>query len=655
MEDPPQVPTMLHSLLFVAAALELPVHPTHLLVKPRAERTAAEVSGAELRARALLVREVRALGWRVLEVAPERLAAARDELLASGAFEHVDFDHAKRLAYTPNDPYWPGMWHATKIRANVAWDTSLGSSSVVVAVMDTGLETSHPDLAANVWANPGEIANNGLDDDANGYVDDVHGYDFAYGDSTPDDQYGHGTACAGLVAAVQDNAIGVTGVAPLARLAGVKAALDSGYFYDSANVPALVYCADMGFDVVSMSFYSDQVTAAERDAIDYCWANGVLPIAAAGNDASVFPFYPGAYERVLCVAATSYDDSMSWFSDHGTWVDVASPGEGLSTVTVGGGYTTGFAGTSGATPQVAGLAALLFGAVPGSTNASVRAAIEDSAVPLVQAPYGWISRYGRIDCASALARLQAGGGSPVVPRLDFVAPCAGRSKPVLAGSPAPHRPTLSFFGRGFEAPGIVRALQRGIELPLLAQTRERVDAKLAFDLQGKLELELNGSSVGSIRWDPIAGFAYAPSDADTTGGGSPVALGGFAELHRRDGNVFTCTRRDDNSIYVRAAIRAVDVTALTKLQLEFVRSYTATTGTETISLYDWSTASYPYGSFVAVATTGVSSGSTLAHTFPIANPARFFDDEGTAYVVLQTTGAGATGKLSADCLRLIVE
>ena len=94
----------------------------------------------------------------------------------------------------------------------------------------------------------------------------------------------------------------VTGVAPKCRVAGIKASTDSGYFYDSANVPALLYCADMGFEVISMSFFADEVTPAERDAIDYCWEHGVVPVAAAGNATSVLPYYPGAYENVISVA-----------------------------------------------------------------------------------------------------------------------------------------------------------------------------------------------------------------------------------------------------------------------------------------------------------------------------------------------------------------
>src|SRR5262249_20434849 len=151
-------------------------------------------------------------------------------------------------------------------------------------------------------------------------------------DSDPSDDNGHGTSCAGLVAAVQDNSTGVTGVAPHCRVAAVKASTSSGFFYASANVPAYVYCADMGFKLMSMSFFSTEVVPAERDAIAYCWAHGVLPVVAAGNDNSVLPFYPAAFPQSLSVGATSANsDLKAYFSDWGTWVNVAAPGISLWT------------------------------------------------------------------------------------------------------------------------------------------------------------------------------------------------------------------------------------------------------------------------------------------------------------------------------------
>ncbi|MEO6709943.1 MAG: S8 family serine peptidase, partial [Planctomycetota bacterium] len=264
------------------------INPERLMIKLRAGASPAAVERAHARAGGRVLQNLPQIGWQIVEVAPETLFEAREAYLREAVIVRADFDHVKRLAYVPNDPYWP-MWHMQRIKADQAWDTHKGSPTVRVAIMDTGLNTTHPDLAANVWTNPGEIAGNLVDDDGNGYVDDIHGYDFAYGDGDPNDNFGHGSSCAGIVGARQDNGIGVTGVAPLTQLVGVKAALDSGYFYDSANVPALLYIADMGFQVVSMSFYSDGVTPAERTAIDYCWSHGVLPVSAAGNDSQVLP------------------------------------------------------------------------------------------------------------------------------------------------------------------------------------------------------------------------------------------------------------------------------------------------------------------------------------------------------------------------------
>ncbi len=648
---------MLNILLFaLIAPITHEVHPTHLLVKPRKNRAPAEIERVERASSAKLVKALPQIGWRILDVPADRLVEIRAALDASGDFEHVDFDKRKELAHVPNDPFWPGMWHMQKIRADVAWDTAKGGASTVVAVMDTGLDTTHPDIAANVWTNPGEIPGNGIDDDGNGYIDDVHGYDFAYVDSDPDDQFGHGTACAGIIAAVQDNNIGVTGVAPLCRVAGVKAANDSGYFYDSANVPALLYCADMGFKVISMSFYSDQVTPAERDAIDYCWAHGVIPVAAAGNDSRVLPYYPGAYEHVLCVAATSYDDSKSWFSNWGSWVDVAAPGEGISTILPGNNYTTGFAGTSGATPHVAGLAALLCAAVPSATNAQVRAAIEDSALTLVQPPYGQFSNYGRVDCADALARLLGTTSGSKPAKLLFVSPCAGGLTTLVTTTTTSARPPIDFYGIGLEQPNVVQVLRNGTPLSLADQSRNEVHVALSTNLPSLYDFKVNGSSIGSIQWDAGQGFAFAPSDANTSGGGNPLTTGGFNELYRNDGAKFTCTRRDDGTIVVNFAIRKVFAPSLSPMRVEFTRNYDDTNGVETIQLYDWSTWSFPYGNFVTVATTPISGTSTVSTTSIVApNPARFVDDEGTMYMVLTTTGCGPSGKLNADCLRVRVD
>ncbi len=641
----------------VPVALERVINPERLLVKPRRDATAEQVAAAHARAGATVVSDLKQIGWQVVAVPYGTHLAARQSYFADPAIERADLDRARRVAHVPNDPYWPYHWHLQNITADLAWDTVKGDPSVVVAVMDTGLEVTHPDLAGNVWSNPGEIAGNGIDDDGNGYVDDVNGYDFAYLDGTPNDNYGHGTACAGIVAATQDNAIGVSGVAPTCRLAGIKAANDSGYFYDSANVPAFLYCADMGFKVISMSFFSDDVTAAERDAVDYCWQHGVVLVAAAGNSLSVIPYYPGAYEHVISVAATDGANNPTWFTDYGSWVDVAAPGVGIATTTVGGGYTTGFAGTSAATPHVAGLAGLLFAANPGASAAAVRAALEDTAVATVSAAWGEYTNYGKIDCDAAVDRVTGVTSGSKTARFLFAAPVGGdRTRdPTLAMSDP--RQSIRFFGVGLERPNTVRVRSGKRRMPLFAQTRREVIAPFAT-LAGPrgsafsptYALEVNGSVIGSIQWDDGPGLTYAPTDVGTY---NATVVGGFAEIYRVDGVLLTCNEAF-GSIYCEISVRKVAPRSPSRLDVEFTRGYAnCTGGSETLWVYDWSTWSYPYGSWVALWTRSITGSAQEKVTTAITSgAANYLDDEGTAYFKLTTSGAASGGLLQADAFRV---
>ncbi|MBK8177863.1 MAG: S8 family serine peptidase [Planctomycetes bacterium] len=632
------------------------IHPRRLLVQRAPGASESQLAAAHARAGTTLLRDMPQIGWQVVEVARGSLWEARESYAKERAILRADYDRAKRLAYVPNDPFWP-MWHMQKIKADLAWDTHKGSPTVRVAVMDTGLTTTHPDLAANIWTNPGEIAANGIDDDGNGYVDDVHGYDFAYNDPDPNDNFGHGTSCAGIIAARQDNGIGVTGVAPLSQLVGVKAALDTGYFYDSANVPALLYIADMGFQVVSMSFYSDGVTPAERTAIDYCWSHGVLPVAAAGNDSQVLPYYPGAYDNVLSVAATDQNDNKASFSNYGTWVGVGAPGVSLSTVSGSNGYTTGFAGTSGACPHVAGVAALLF-SVPGATNASVRAAIEDTAVSLTQAPYGQYMEYGRVDCKAALDRMLGTTSGSKPARLLFAEPVAGGYPAAsFTNSLAAPKPRIFLYGVGFETPNVVRVLRNGISLPILSRTRNRLEVLANSTTGGFMEVEVGGVVIASYQHDADLRWVFSPSDIGTQGGGSPVVTGAWKEISRVDGSFLTCTDRSGGEVFVQLAFRKVSVLPTTRLDFEFTRAYdNVTGGTERIEVYDWSVASYPYGTWATISTTPIT-GSALSTITPsiTANPLNYLDPEGTILVQISTTGVPSNALLRADALRVRVQ
>jgi hypothetical protein len=631
------------------------VHPRRLLIQPASGADAGALELLHQRLGARVLRELPAIRWQIVEVDPQRLAETRSQYAASPLVAQAEFDHARRLAYNPNDPYYPGMWNLPHMNVNTAWDTTRGSSSVLIAVIDTGCDRTHPDLAANVWVNSGEIPNNGIDDDANGYVDDVSGWDFVNLDNDPDDIYGHGTPCSGIIAAVQDNNLGVTGIAPLCKFVPLKACNNSGYLYDSYVVPALIYAGDAGAKVISMSFYGDDVTPAERDAIDYCWSLGALPVAAAGNDSQTFPYYPGAYEHTLAVGAHNSSDQKSWFSNFGNWVDVAAPGEGISAPTVGGGYTTGFAGTSAACPNAAGVAALLFSGVPGATNAQVRAAMEDTAIGLNQAPYGVWANYGRLDARAALDRLLGLSSGSKPARLLFTSPVGGGLGPLPVGQTGT-RPELLVYGVGLELPNVVRVLRNGSPVSLLSQSRNEVHARLGSNMGATLGLEVNGQVLQTLRWETASGWLFAATDGNTND--PAVTTGGFLELYRDDGQRFTCTRDASNQlIFTQLVLRKVRGTPIQRIHVEWTRSYTnCNGGTETVQLYDWQTWSYPYGSFVTVNSQLIQNGNELHLVADAgANPGRFIDPEGTVYVQITATNAGSNALLSLDSFRLHVE
>jgi hypothetical protein len=638
-------------------------HPRRLLVRlaPHFERTPTSALAPGLEHAELW--NLPQIGWRALEVPLGKREESRARLAAVSGVLAVEHDLGRELAsdveLIPNDVLFASQWYLGQTRVPVAWNRELGEAGVVVAVMDTGVDLAHPDLAANLWTNAGEIPGNGLDDDENGYADDVHGYDFAYLDPNPSDDNGHGTACAGIVGAVQGNALGISGVAPGCRVAVLKAALANGKFYASANVPALVYAAEMGFRVLSMSFFSDEVVPAERDAIAYCVANGVLPIAAAGNANSVLPSYPAAYPQVLAVGATfDASDARAFFSGFGSWVGVAAPGWALATTSPFGGYTSSFSGTSGAAPQVAGIAALLFSANPAATADGVRAALEDACTPLYEAPYGHWTSYGRVDAERALDRVLGLASGSVPARLAFAAPCGGKglerwSQTLGHGTRRDWFP-LELVGVGLEPPNPLELLVGTRTLALLSQQRRSVTASGPFQPGGLAQLLCHGAPVASWVWDDGPGWVFGATDASTDNVLGGTLSGAWPELYRSDGVSMTCTRNALARVSCSFAVRGVRALEIARMTLEFRRDYDGMDpgALETLEIYDWSSASHPYGTWVTLATSAAPlTWKTLVLDLP-GDPDRFVDPEGSFYLRLSAEDAGPSGILKADSLRL---
>jgi len=611
-------------------------HPQRLVVP-----LVPGLEAALLRQGARLVAAWPQIGYGAVAVRAGALQATR-RALTKELDVPIDLDRAAKSAYAPNDPLFGDMWHAQALRIPEAWDLSLGST-VVVAVMDTGVETGHPDLAANIWTNSGEVAGNGLDDDANGYVDDIHGYDFTYGDAIPNDVQGHGTACAGLVASVMDNGIGACGAAPRAKIMALKSATDSvGYFYDTANIPAYLYAADNGAQVLSGSFYSDRVSAGERAALQYAVDHGVLPVIAAGNDNTCYPYYPASYDICMSVGALDTNLNRAGFSNYGVRVDVASPGVSLRTTTTGGGYTAGFAGTSGACPQVAGIAALLLGANPGATIQQVREAMENTAVTTSGGSIGDFTNYGRVNALAAMNALKGAGSTPKAPVVRAISPSFYQGGLVLRG-PSYHR----IYGRGFDASRTVRVMSGAKSLPITRRNRDMIEVA-ARAMRVPVTVQVDGVTVATYTPVRQGGIPYTALEVSVPGASRS---GGHRELMDPDGAVLAVGRRGDGNFIVQATFANVDPVGRYVLILD--RTYVNPSGTETIQLYNWSTASYPYGSFTTFRT-GSLTAAPARSILEIGTIRPYLDDEGTAYFqLLGQNVTAADAQLRLDRLQLV--
>lgn len=250
---------------------------------------------------------------------------------------------------TPNDTYFGSdeWWAQTaptgQVHLSDAWSISTGDSAVTIGIMDVGVDLGHPDLAAKIWRNPGEIAGNGLDDDGDGYADDVHGWDFGLGSNDPDprpifesdpplqiDVGFHGSFVAGLAAAASNNAQGIAGVDWQAKIVPLRVVDSTGAITLAAVSAAFTWATQHHLSVLNMSFGSadsanvlhDFFAPLVHDAI----AAGVVCVAAAGNDSTSTPSFPAASDGVLSVGATADDNTRAWFSDYGPWVKIAAPG-----------------------------------------------------------------------------------------------------------------------------------------------------------------------------------------------------------------------------------------------------------------------------------------------------------------------------------------
>lgn len=294
--------------------------------------------------------------------------------------EWIEPRYIYELSYTPNDPQIGNQYGLTKINAAGAWDISKGDTSVVIAIVDTGVDWDHPDLFGNMKFNWAEIPNNGIDDDNNGFVDDYMGWDFGgltgTADNNPmEDRPDHGTHVAGISAAVTDNSVGVASPGFKCKWLAVKTSQDNnrntaGQPYIVYGYEGISYAADRGAKVINCSWGGGGYSILGQQVIEYAMSKGSLVVGAAGNSNSSAPHFPSGYRGVISVASTDNGDLKSGFSNYGTTVDVSAPGSSIYNTWQNDTYAY-LSGTSMASPLAAGVAGLIFAHFPGITPEQV--------------------------------------------------------------------------------------------------------------------------------------------------------------------------------------------------------------------------------------------------------------------------------------------
>lgn len=360
-----------------------------------------------------------------------------DEYYKTGEIEYAEPDFKGSGGGTqgiiPNDQYYFRQWglkndgtfslspstSGADIDMENAWGIEQGDSNIVVGVIDSGTKLDHPDFAGRIWTNYNEIVNNGIDDDNNGFIDDVKGWDFAYSDNNPIDDYGHGTNVAGIIGVNGNNSIGLSGVDWNCKLMILKG-LDSGNFGSySWWADAIYYAVDNGANVINMSVGGTGTSITLQNAVDYAISNNVVIVACMMNTNSNVFYYPAGFPGVIAVGSTNSDDTRSnpffWSStsgsNYGSHISVVAPGNYIYGLDYQSNtnYASYWGGTSQATPLVAGLASLLLAQNPGRTPAQIKSIIEttseDQVGNLNEDGPGWDQYYGygRINAFNALS------------------------------------------------------------------------------------------------------------------------------------------------------------------------------------------------------------------------------------------------------------
>ena len=470
----------------------------------------------------------------LVTVAPGQAASTIRALKRDPRVAYAEPNLVVRAAdVTPNDPFMPQLWGLDNVGQRVnwttgspdadidakeAWSVSTGSPDVVVAVIDTGVDVSHPDLAPNIWVNEGEncagCRTNGVDDDGNGYVDDWRGWDFVNGDNNPTDDNGHGTHVSGTIAGVGNNALGVAGVTWSTKIMPLKFLGADGSGTTADAISAILYARAKGVPILNNSWGGDDFSQALLDAIGQADTSGELFVAAAGNDftnTDSEPFYPSSYDapNVVSVGASDQFDRKAWFSNYGTrTVDLSAPGTNVYSTWMGGSYR--FAdGTSMAAPHVSGAAALAKAVFPDASAVGLKALMLRKVDPITVLASA--SRTGGRLNVDHMARCQAS------PQAWIESPMTGSELP--AGQPLEIRVLAATCGS--PAGTSLSAALNGAPFTLAPRGDGLYSASYTPPA-GAVNLTVTATAGGSTDTQSVS--ATANQSYDIAPGGSPVTV-----------------------------------------------------------------------------------------------------------------------------------
>lgn len=401
------LPALLAGFLMSAGAHAAPSEKVRLLIKPKLEMSETALHALLSAHGGEETRTIPGVETRVVEVPRQTALKLLQVLKNRSEVEYAEPDATAHAFASTNDPYFTNgsQWYLSKIQAPSAWDLNTGAPSVVVAVLDTGVRASHPDLAGKVLA----------------------GRDFADSDSDPTDENGHGTAVAGLIGAASGNGTGMASVAWKTSILPVRVLGKDGSGSHSDIVDGIVWATDQGADVINLSLGGTGSSVTLQNAVNYAWSKGVVIVAAAGNNGDSVPCYPGACTNVVAVSATDSSDIRTSWSNYGSYIDIAAPGSNILTLSGTSSYGA-MDGTSFSSPLTAGVVALMRAANPALSNANIVNALLTNADDLGASGKDNDFGYGRINARRAVAAVSGASSA-----IDATAPTVTINSPSAGG------------------------------------------------------------------------------------------------------------------------------------------------------------------------------------------------------------------------------